>query len=77
MKSIDEFSRVETITQNAIDEVMIGGKDIHEVFAKTARALDRELKNLVRLSGAAVDLKGNLEIFYEPCFFCRVFRHLS
>jgi ABC-type glycerol-3-phosphate transport system substrate-binding protein len=59
---IDEFSRVETITQNAIDEVMIGGNDIHAVLAKTARALDRELKSLARLSGDTGDLKGNPEI---------------
>ncbi|MGH7599941.1 MAG: extracellular solute-binding protein [bacterium] len=60
---IDEFSRVEIMTQNAIDEVMIGGRDIHEVFSATARKLDDELKNLSRLStDQAVVLKGNPEI---------------
>jgi multiple sugar transport system permease protein len=59
---IDEFSRVEMITQNAVDEVMIGGKNIHEVFSASARALDEELKKLARLSSQAVALKGNPEI---------------
>jgi multiple sugar transport system permease protein len=60
---IDEFSRVENITQNAVDEVMIGGKDIHEVFYATARKLDEELRNLSRIStNHAVALKGNPEI---------------
>jgi multiple sugar transport system permease protein len=58
---IDEFSRVETMTQNAVEEVMIGGKNIHEVFSATARALDQELKNLARLSNQSVALKGNPE----------------
>ncbi|MGH7453212.1 MAG: ABC transporter substrate-binding protein, partial [bacterium] len=61
---IDEFSRVEIITQNAVDEVMIGGRDIHEVFFATARALDEELKKLSRLSSHAVALKGNPEILH-------------
>jgi multiple sugar transport system permease protein len=59
---IDEFSRVEIMAQNAVDEVMIGGRDIHKVFSATARALDEELKKLARLSSQAVALKGNPEI---------------
>ena len=59
---IDEFSRVETMTQNAVDEVMIGGRNIHEAFSETARALDAELKNLARLPKPAVELKGNPEV---------------
>lgn len=59
---IDEFSRVETMTQNAVDEVMIGGKNLHDVFAETARALDQELRTVARLESRAVELKGNPEV---------------
>jgi multiple sugar transport system permease protein len=66
---IDEFSRVEKMTENAVEEVMIGGKNIHDVFAETARALDRELRDVARLSPPAagqanrvVELKGNSEV---------------
>jgi len=61
---IDEFSRVETMTQNAVDEVMIGGRNIHEAFKETARALDLELRNVARLSSRAVELKGNPEVLH-------------
>lgn len=66
---IDEFSRVEKMTENAVEEVMIGGRNIHEVFAETAQALDRELRDVARLSPPAagqasrtVELKGNPEV---------------
>jgi len=69
---IDEFSRVETMTQNAVDEVMIGGRNIHEVFSATARALDQELKSLARLSNEAVALKGNPEVLRFLCLVLAV-----
>lgn len=59
---LDEFSRVETMTQNAVEEVMIGGRDIHEAFSETARQLDEELKELSRLAGQAAELKDNPEV---------------
>jgi len=59
---IDEFSRVENMTQNAVDEVLIGGRNIHEVFTETAQALDKELQSLSNLSSQTVELKGNPEV---------------
>ena len=56
---IDEFSRVETMAQNAVDEVLIGNRDIHAAFAETARALDKELQSLARLSAPTTALKNN------------------
>lgn len=59
---IDEFSRVETMTQNAVDEVLIGGRNIHAAFAETAQALDKELQSLARLSSQTVELKNNPQV---------------
>ena len=59
---IDEFSRVETMTQNAVDEVLIGNRNIHAAFAETAQALDKELQSLARLSSPTIELKNNPQV---------------
>lgn len=59
---IDEFSRVETMTQNAVDEVLIGNRNIHEAFTETAQALDKELQSLARLSSQTTELKNDPQV---------------
>jgi multiple sugar transport system permease protein len=59
---IDEFSRVEDLVEDAVDDVLIGSRDIHEVFTQAAYRIDDELKNLAIPRKDAVALKGNPEI---------------
>jgi ABC-type sugar transport system permease subunit len=40
---LEEFSRVEEIAKDAVDEVLIGGKDIHDVFTNAAEKIDKTI----------------------------------
>ena len=46
---VEKFSIVETIIREAIDEVMLGGKDIHQAFTEAATKIDEELASEVIL----------------------------
>ncbi len=59
---IDEFSRIEKITQEAVEEVLIGGRDIHDAFTEAAVRIDDELALFAQLTDEATELKGNREI---------------
>lgn len=59
---IDEFSRIETITQQAVEQVLVGGRDIHQAFTEAAQTIDEELERAAKYSGEVTELKGNREI---------------
>jgi ABC-type sugar transport system permease subunit len=61
---VDEFSRIETITRLAVDEVMIGGRDIHEAFTEAAQTIDTERAAAAQLSDETAGLAGNREVFF-------------
>jgi multiple sugar transport system permease protein len=59
---IDEFTRIEKITQQAVEQVLVGGRDIHEAFTEAAQEIDEELKRTARFSSQVTELKGSWEI---------------
>ncbi|MCP4726029.1 MAG: extracellular solute-binding protein [bacterium] len=59
---IDEYRRIEQIYQLAVEKVMIGGEDIHEVCTDAAESVDLVLKRAAKYSNVIIDLRGNREI---------------
>jgi ABC-type sugar transport system permease subunit/ABC-type glycerol-3-phosphate transport system substrate-binding protein len=43
---IERFSEIEWTLQDAVDEVMVNGKPMHETMARYAERIDKELKNI-------------------------------
>jgi len=61
---VDAFTRVEDLTEEAVDEVMIGGRAIHEAFGEAARRIDETLLEEAALSREVRSLEGNPEILH-------------
>ncbi len=59
---IDAFSRVEDIVERAVDESMIGGRDLEEALADAADQVDRMLAREAALSQDVTRLKGDPQI---------------
>lgn len=59
---IDEFLRIEQITRQAVEEVMIGGRDIDRAFTLAAEEIDEVLAAVRVYSDDDTSLAGNREI---------------
>ena len=59
---VDAFTRVEDLARDAVDEVMIGGRDLHEAFTDYAEQIDAMLIDEAALSREVTVLEGNPEI---------------
>jgi len=60
---IERFSEVERLTEDAMGEVMYGGKEIHSVFTEYAERIDKQLENIrANLTYKFEPLKGSTEI---------------
>ncbi len=59
---IDDYRRVERVYEQAVDEVMIGGMDMHEAATEAAEFIDDVFARAAQFSDDVVDLKGNRQI---------------
>lgn len=59
---VDAFSRVEDIVERAVDEAMIGGRDLREALTDAAVRVDRMLDEEAALSRDVSPLRGNPQI---------------
>lgn len=59
---VDAFTRVEDLARDAVDEVMIGGRDLHEALTDYAEQIDAMLMDEAALSREVAVLEGNAEI---------------
>ena len=59
---VDAFTRVEDLAKDAVDEVMIGRRDIHEAFTDYAEQIDAMLIDEAALAREVTVLEGNPEI---------------
>ena len=59
---VDAFSQVERITEDAVEEVLIGGRNLHEAFTEGALRVDDMLQREAALTGETSVLTGNREI---------------
>jgi multiple sugar transport system permease protein len=41
--TVERFSRIEDLTEDAFEEILIGGRDMHETLTEAAEKIDREL----------------------------------
>lgn len=59
---VEEFSRVEKITQDAVDEVLIGGRDIHTTFTEAAKKIDKAIHKYADSTGTWASTNPGIEI---------------
>ena len=59
---VEAFARVEDLAKDAVDEVMIGGRDLHETLTDYAGQIDKMLMEEAALSSEITVLDGNPEI---------------
>ncbi|HMB93796.1 MAG TPA: extracellular solute-binding protein [Rhodothermales bacterium] len=59
---IDEFLRIEQITKQAVEEVLIADRDIHEGFTEAAHEIDEVLATVRVYTEDTSNLRGNREI---------------
>jgi multiple sugar transport system permease protein len=62
---VEEFSRVSDIAKDAVDEVMIGGREIHATFTEAAQKMDKELTKYIerRQVGGRISGKNRILSF--------------
>lgn len=61
---IDDFLRIEQITKQAIEEVMIGGRDLERTFTMAAEEIDEVLATVRVYTEDESSLAGNREILF-------------
>ncbi len=59
---VEEFSRVEKITQDAVDEVLIGGRYIHTTFIEAAKKIDKTIHKYADSTGTWASTNPEIEI---------------
>lgn len=59
---VEEFSRVEEIAQDAVDEVMIGGRDMDAVFTEAAMRMDKTIHKYRETAGSWAQTNPGREV---------------
>ena len=59
---VEEYSRIEDIAKDAVDEVMIGGRSIDEAFTEAAIKMERELARTADLEAKGEEIRGHSQV---------------
>jgi len=59
---VEQYSRIEDIAKDAVDQVMIGGRPMHTVFTEAAIKMERELSQTAQRQAKAEEIRGHSHV---------------